>query len=126
VQHVSEYTQPSVLILQHLLGTTYIPLEVSLPHTLDLVYAGTETLTLTLSFCEEVSIYNAVRLHTKSKLMQDYRISQYIGEFINTFSNAAYSMYSPSHPAYTGTNPISRSSSSSSRILALRLIYCRP
>jgi hypothetical protein len=30
-QHVSKYTQPSVLILQHLLGTTYIPLEVSRP-----------------------------------------------------------------------------------------------
>jgi hypothetical protein len=63
VQHVSEYIQPSVLILQHLLGTTDISLEVSRPHTLDLGCAGTETLTLILSFCEEVSICDTVRLH---------------------------------------------------------------
>jgi len=48
-QHVSEYIQPSVLILQYLLGTTDISLEVSRPHALDLGCAGTETLTLILS-----------------------------------------------------------------------------
>jgi hypothetical protein len=62
-QHVPEYTQLSVFILQFLLRTTYFPLKISRLNTLDLVYAGAETLILTLGFCEEVSIYNAMRLH---------------------------------------------------------------
>lgn len=39
--------------------------------------------------------------------MQYYDISQYIGELISTFSNAPYSMYSPSPSTCTGTNQTS-------------------
>lgn len=62
-QHVSKYTQPSFLTLQRLLGAAYFFPKASRTHTLDLVYAGTEALTLTLSICREVSIYSIVRLH---------------------------------------------------------------
>ena len=73
----------------------------------DPTHTSIETICVTSSFCEEVSksqthlpeVQNSPTLI--SNACQDYNISRYVGEFINTLSNAAYSIFPCNSPLQT-------------------------